>query len=230
MGGNKSTQVTEAIQKVAETFGCQPVDGVLTQNMKRYVIDGNNVILNRANPDHKVEEFVFQENEAYGLDIVMSTGEGKPKENGDVKTTLYKRAVEQNYLLKMKASRYVYSEIDNRFPTFPFTLRALDEKKARLGITELLNHNLVNPYPVLFEKQGEVVAQFKSTVLILPASISKITEAPLPYVQSDKTVEDAGLKHILSLGVKRSTKKKGKKKKAGKAAAPAGGEEAMETD
>lgn len=45
--------------------------------MKRFVIDGNKVILNKATPEHKVEEFEFEENQCYAIDIVMSTGEGK---------------------------------------------------------------------------------------------------------------------------------------------------------
>ena len=33
--------------------------------------------------------------------------------------------------------------------------RALgDEKQARLGVSECLNHELVIPYPVLYEKDG----------------------------------------------------------------------------
>ena len=46
----------------------------------------------------------------------------KAKET-DIKTTIYKRAVNQQYRLKLKASRYVFNEINQRFPTFPFTVR-----------------------------------------------------------------------------------------------------------
>jgi len=153
--GKKNTDVTEIINKVAEQFKCQPLEGVLSHQMKRFVIDGNKCIISKSTLDHKVEEFEFEENQAYSIDIVMSTGEGKAKE-AETRTTIYKRAVDQNYLLKMKAARYVFNEINNRFPTLPFTLRALDEKRGRLGITECLNHDLVNPYPVLYEKPGNL--------------------------------------------------------------------------
>ena len=43
---------------------------------------------------------------------------------------------------------------------------ALDERQARLGITECVSHNLVIPYPVLFEKPTEFIAQFKTTVFV----------------------------------------------------------------
>ncbi len=33
--------------------------------------------------------------------------------------------------------------------------RALEEKRARLGLVECVNHELLQPYPVLHEKLGE---------------------------------------------------------------------------
>lgn len=48
--------------------------------MKRYVIDGNKVIINKATAEQKVDEFEFEENMVIGVDIVMSTGEGKVNE------------------------------------------------------------------------------------------------------------------------------------------------------
>lgn len=33
-------------------------------------------------------------------------------------------------------------------------LRALEEKRARLGLVECVNHELLQPYPVLHEKPG----------------------------------------------------------------------------
>jgi hypothetical protein len=32
--------------------------------------------------------------------------------------------------------------------------RALEEKRARLGLVECMNHELLQPYPVLHEKPG----------------------------------------------------------------------------
>ena len=46
---------------------------------------------------------------------------------------------------------------DLRFPTMPFTLRALETERSRFGIVECLNHSLLHPYPVLHEKANELV-------------------------------------------------------------------------
>jgi len=105
--------------------------------------------------DQQVEEFTFEQNEVYVVDIVISTGEGKPKE-GETRTTIFKRAPETQYSLRSTHSRYVLTEVNKRFATMPFNLRSIgDETKARFGILELVKHDMVHPYPVLYEKEGE---------------------------------------------------------------------------
>lgn len=73
----QNKDVTEAIQKVAAAYDCKIVEGVLSHQLKQFVIDGNKVILSASNPDTRVDEAEFEENEVYSVDIVTSTGEGK---------------------------------------------------------------------------------------------------------------------------------------------------------
>eukprot|EP01116_Phalansterium_solitarium_P002001 TRINITY_DN11860_c1_g1_i1.p1 TRINITY_DN11860_c1_g1~~TRINITY_DN11860_c1_g1_i1.p1 ORF type:complete len:406 (+),score=147.45 TRINITY_DN11860_c1_g1_i1:49-1218(+) len=217
--GKKNTEVTDVIQKVADAYKTQPVEGVLSHQTKRFVIDGNNVILNKVALEQKVDEFEFEENQVYGVDVVVSSGDGKVREL-EARTTVYKRAVEAQYQLKTKAARQVLNEVNAKFPTFPFSLRGLeDEKQARLGIVECVRHDLMHPYPTLFEKPGEFVAQFKYTVLVLPSSTLRLNAHPLPFVASDYKIEDPAILAILAQGTKRSKKSKSKKKKTSNAAA-----------
>jgi methionine aminopeptidase len=53
------------------------VEGVLSHQLKQFVIDGNKVVLSVSNADTKVDDADFEENEVYAIDIVTSTGEGK---------------------------------------------------------------------------------------------------------------------------------------------------------
>lgn len=100
-----------------------------------------------------MEDGEFEENEAWGIDVVMSTGEGKSRVQDEKETTVYKRALDQNYSLKLKSSRAFFSEVQKRFTFMPFTLRALEKmQSSRLGLVECLNHGLLHPYPVLHEK------------------------------------------------------------------------------
>jgi hypothetical protein len=47
----------------------------------------------------------------------------QPKLLDEKQTTIYKRAMDKNYHLKIKASRFIYSEISQKFPIMPFTAR-----------------------------------------------------------------------------------------------------------
>ena len=42
--------VTEVIEKVCNEFNCSPVEGVLSHKIKHHLIDGNDVIINKASP------------------------------------------------------------------------------------------------------------------------------------------------------------------------------------
>jgi len=216
--GFKNTQITDAIGKIAAEYKVTPVVGVLSHQMKRFLIDGEKVIINKTDVDQKVDEIEFAPNEVYAIDIVMSTGDGKPKEM-DERTTVYKRSLDAVYKLKSKTSRSILSEIDKQFPTFPFTIRALDEKKVRFGIKECRDHDLVYSYPVLTEREGEFVAHFKYTALVLPSGTVKITGMSQlsNKTESVHTVANADIKNLLTQSV--AKKKPNNKKKKAKAKA-----------
>jgi len=126
--GKKNTDITNIIRKCADAFRVQPLEGVLSHQMKHNCIDANNVIINRPDVDQQVDEFTFEINQVYCLDVVMSTGDGKAREINS-RTTVFKRAVDRNYQLKLQASRQILAEINTKFPNHAFSLRSLDEKK-----------------------------------------------------------------------------------------------------
>uniref|UniRef100_A0A2I2Z7J9 Proliferation-associated 2G4 n=1 Tax=Gorilla gorilla gorilla TaxID=9595 RepID=A0A2I2Z7J9_GORGO len=122
--GNQNTQVTEAWNKVAHSFNCTPIEGMLSHQLKQHVIDGEKTIIQNPTDQQK--------------------------------TTIYKRDPSKQYGLKMKTSRAFFSEVERRFDAMPFTLRAFeDEKKARMGVVECAKHELLQPFNVLYEKEGE---------------------------------------------------------------------------
>lgn len=67
------------------------------------------------------------------------------------RTTVYQRDSTVTYQLKMKNSRAVFSDVQKKSGAFPFNIRALeDEKRARLGLQEAVQHSLVKPYEVMY--------------------------------------------------------------------------------
>lgn len=225
--GAKNTDVTKVVERVAQNYGVNTIATVRMHQMKRYVIDGvKEVALKDPTPEdfeegeEPVPECTFEQAEVYAIDVAMTTGDGKVRP-ADLRTTVFKRNVEVNYRLKMKASRYVVTEVDKKFPTLPFTLRHFDdERQAKMGITECMNHGLLMPYPSLVEKNDVKVAHFKCTVLLLPSGTTKVTGLPMPsYFKTEKEADEETaqiLKDIAEKEAKKAKKKAAKKKKKAK--------------
>lgn len=213
--------ITDYIQNVTEDFNCKPLEGMLSHQLKRNVIDGEKSIIQNPNDGQKKghEKCMFDVHEVYAIDILVSTGDGKAKEK-DTRTTVYKRT-SNIYSLKMKTSRVFFSEVSNKFTMMPFTLRAFeDEKQAKLGVVECVKHGLLEPYNVLWEKEGEFVAQFKFTLLLMPNGPIRITQGPAfdnDIVESEYSIKNEDIKSVLASSVSRKAQKKKKKKATGKA-------------
>lgn len=225
--GTLNNDVTKLVQKVADAYKCNPLEGVLSHELKKHLIDGNNCIINKETFEQKVEERELQVNEVYGLDVIISTGEGKPKES-EFKTTVFKRAIEKAYNLKTKSGRAFYNELINKYPSLCFSIRSFeDEITAKIGVKESMEHDLLNTYPVLIEKPGEIVAHFKFTVLIVENRTFAITGLPLDlsHFKSDKKIEDEEINKLLAMNMdkkaqnslKKKQKKEGEKKVEGQA-------------
>jgi len=210
-----NSSVTEAIAKICEQFGVTPLEGVISHKVKKHLIDGNDVIINKETPEQRVEEFEFAPGDVIGLDVYVSTGEGKPKES-EFRTTVYKRELDAQYNLKIKSSRAFFAEVNKRFPTLPFAIRAFEDPVgAKVGVKECLDHDLLTGYPVLTEKVGEFVAQFKGTVAVLPRS-TVVLAGDIPLAaryETEKTLVDQDLVALIASDLwKKEDKKKVAKK------------------
>jgi len=205
--------VTAVIERAAAAFNVNVVEGVLSHQMKQHVIDGNKVILAKESAEHRVEEEEIEELDVFAIDIIFTTGEGKPREVDELKTTIYKHQVDQSYNLKMKASREVFSQVTSDHPTLPFSLRQYDGTRTRLGMKECINHDLFVPYPVLEEKEGDFVAHAKFTVLMTEEGVQRITGGLLAQCQPETPCQDEELATIYQAAVDKAAKKAAKKKK-----------------
>ncbi|CAF1486214.1 unnamed protein product [Didymodactylos carnosus] len=214
--------VTEMIDKIANAYHCRPVEGMISYQMTRGIIDGEKRIYQNPTESQRrdtYEKHEFALHEVYAVDVLISSGDGKPRES-DLRTTVYKKK-DLIYQLRMKSSRVFLSEVEKRFSLMPFTLRHFeDEKRARMGVIECAKHELVEPYPVYHEKDGEFVAEFKFTLLLMPNGQLKITGFPLDpdHYESEYKIQDQDIKQLLTSTVKRQQKKKKKNKKQGGAA------------
>lgn len=225
--GNSNADVTKIFDNICKTFNVNMCEGVLTHQLKRFVIDGNKVIIGKENHEQKVNDVKFEAGEVYAVDICMSTGEGKPRV-GESRTTVYKRVVDATYRLKRASSRFVLNEVNKKFPTLPFNVRSLsDATKAKAGVIECVKNDLLQAYDVLYEKDGAHVVHFKFTVLLRNTNTARITgtEAEETLFKGlnltcDKTPDDE-LRKVLATSTKRKKRRKRGKKKKKKAPAEA---------
>lgn len=220
--GNSNYLITDNYAKISTDFGCNMVEGVLSHEVKQHVIDGNKAIICKETFDQHVEEYDFAVNQAYILDVMVTTGEGKPRET-EFRTTVFQRALDVTYNLKLKASRTFLAEVNRRFPTLLFSLNNFDDQRnARLGVSECLKHNMLYSYPVLAERANDLVAQFKVTVLILESGTVVIT--PVLFnadaYKTERQITDEFVKTTLEvpmptgLAPKKTKAKKNKKRKS----------------
>jgi len=230
--GNENLEVTETINKVADAFECKPVDGMVSHQLEQNRIDGDKTILHSLTEAQSKEHDTsnFEVHEVYGVDVLVSTGEGTNKEK-DAKTVIFKKT-DMTYMLKMKTSREFLSQVTKNYGPMPFNLRNFeDEKKARMGVVECAKHSVVQPFHVLYEKEGTFVAQFKFTLLLMPNGPHKITGLPFDAAlyKSDKKIEDSEINTLLKQSANPKAAKK-KKKAAEKAVSEETGEKKIEED
>ncbi|KAK0235951.1 proliferation-associated protein 1 [Armillaria nabsnona] len=224
--GNKNWAVTEAVASAASTWDCKPVEGMLSCEQKQNLIDGKKrIILNPSEAQKRdFEAVTFAEGEVYGIDILISSGEDGKARIEESRTTLFQRDSAITYQLKMKTSRAVFSEVQKKAGAFPFNVRVLeDEKRARMGLQEAVQHSLVKPYEVIYTPSSTFVAAFHFTIALLPAGPSLITHPPIWYkpelVKTEKELEDEELKAVLARNLRENKKNKKKKAKAEEEAA-----------
>ncbi|KAI1796851.1 proliferation-associated protein 1 [Ganoderma leucocontextum] len=220
--GNKNWTVTDAVNKIAAAFDCKPVEGMLSCQQTQNVIDGKRrIILNPSEEQKKgFETVTFAENEVWGIDILVSSSEDGKARLEESRTTIYQKEATVTYQLKMKTSRAVFSEVQKKAGAFPFNIRSLeDEKRARLGLQEAVQHSLVKPYEVVFTPANTFVAAFHFTIALLPGGPTMITSPPVWYkpelVKSEKSLEDAEFKELLTKPLRENKKAKKKVKTEG---------------
>ena len=164
--GKSNNFITSCLEQVATAYGVYPVMGVLSHQLRQNIIDGENVIINRMDSENKVDEVIFDKYQVYHMDIVYSTHDTKPKESTK-RISVYKRGNTDVYNLKMKASRQIFSEVQEDYGLFPFTLNYLnDTKSAKFGIVECVKAGLLEPLRVLRQDDTAHIAKCSFTVVI----------------------------------------------------------------
>ena len=212
---HRSIDIAKAIQDVAKAHNVRVVDAVYSHNTSEYSYVGDNHIYAVPYQKNNCPNFEIIPNSYFCIDVAMSTGEGIAKDTGNVPTTVFANTG-RPYQLRMNASKKVMSEVHHKFPDFPFSIRHLKSKYPRMGLNEAMKHGAIIQHPVLFEKSGEIVSQFKFYIMVKsngPQLVGGLSTEPAGFPGHHKEVEEV-YRNILITSLKKKKKKKKKKSKA----------------
>lgn len=191
----RNWDVTNVVDKVAKEFGTVPLESMLLHNQGKNLLYGpKEIILNPTKENkNQMDTFKFEEGEVYGLDVLVSTSaEGKVKLS-EYKTSLYK-LTGTTYALKLKTSHKTLGDFKRKaLAHYPFNVKNLeDPRKARVGLIECVNHQVMLAYDIQAEKQGEFVGQFFTTLAVTKDGVVRITSPSFDgsLYQSDKALSE----------------------------------------
>lgn len=156
------TQMTQMLEKVAKAYGCSVVESTTIWQFEHNEIESKKKII--LAPGEGVRgEGLPEVGEVWGVEVGISLGSGKVKNNGN-RTTLHRRTA-QTFGLKRPTSRQLLSEVVKRFGTFPFSLRQIeDEKVAKVGVVECVRGGVLCQYEVVVDKDSQPVARLFTTI------------------------------------------------------------------
>lgn len=176
--GKSNWNVTDIVDEVAAAYLVAAVEDMLSHLQLRNVMYGDQEIILNPLPKNRKQmgTFKFAENEVYALDVLMTTAPNGKVRSTDLRTSLYKLTGNQ-YALRMKMSHKTLADLREHLSgLFPVNIREFeDNSRARGGLVEACNHNVVLPYEVVGAKEGEYVAQVLTTFGITKNGIVKYT-------------------------------------------------------
>lgn len=66
--------MTDVIQKISDAYQVSPLEGVLSHELKKHLIDGNKVIINKETFEQRVDVQEFAVHDVFALDVFVSSG------------------------------------------------------------------------------------------------------------------------------------------------------------
>ena len=112
----------------------------------------------------------MEEGELYAIETFGSTGKGIVHE--DLECSHYMKNFDVGHVpLRMSKAKELLGVIDKNFGTLAFCRRFIDRlgvDKYLLGIKNLCDVGLVQPYPPLVDVKGSYTAQYEHTLILRP--------------------------------------------------------------
>eukprot|EP00929_Paragymnodinium_shiwhaense_P118240 TRINITY_DN90178_c0_g1_i1.p1 TRINITY_DN90178_c0_g1~~TRINITY_DN90178_c0_g1_i1.p1 ORF type:complete len:557 (+),score=189.67 TRINITY_DN90178_c0_g1_i1:108-1673(+) len=171
------SEIGEAIQEVIESYeielngkthAIKPVRNLNGHSIGPYQIHGGKSV-----PIVKTtESTIMEEGEFYAIETFASTGKGYVVE--DLECSHYMKIFDAPHTpLRVKSSKALLHEIEKNFGTLAFCRRWLDDcgqTRHLMALKNLVDNDLVQPYPPLCDMKGSYVSQMEHTILLRPTA------------------------------------------------------------
>jgi len=180
-----SNGVYNYMNDITKTYECELLDcdetidncsGIFSYQVSQDIISGRNdkspdheqhkmIFHGQNRHDYDIEDFQFEHNQVFIMDVSVSSGNGYVNICDHKDTTIYKHNFDTFYNLKLQASRHTCNEFKKR-GCFPTTVRDFQDNKIKLGLVECYKSNVLDAYPVLYEKPDEYVGNYTFTLIL----------------------------------------------------------------
>lgn len=169
------SDIGEAIQEVIESYEIElngktlPVKPV--RNLNGHSIGPYQIHAGKSVPIVKNgETTVMEENEFYAIETFASCGKGYVVE--DLDCSHYMKIFDATHVpLRVKSSKALLHSIEQNFGTLAFCRRWLEDlgnTRHLMALKNLVDNDLVQPYPPLCDQKGSYVTQMEHTILMRP--------------------------------------------------------------
>jgi len=169
------TDIGEAIQETIESYEVElngtvypmkPVRNLNGHSIAPYQIHAGKSVPIVKNQDNTIME----EGEFYAIETFASTGKGCVFE--DMECSHYMKIFDAEKVpLRVKSAKALLHAIDKQFGTLAFCRRWLDdmgETRHLMALKNLVDNDLVQPYPPLCDVRGSIVTQMEHTIYLGP--------------------------------------------------------------
>ena len=161
-------------------FGLKTYKLKAIKNLCGHTVDRYKVHASKKVPAIKREDNTkMEEGEVYAIETFASTGKGIVFDNGDCSHYMMEEYANGDKLKNEKA-KALYNHIKTNYSTLAWCRRWLDEggfKNHSLALRNLIDREIVTPYPPLYDIEGSYVSQFEHTFILRPTIKEILTVA-----------------------------------------------------
>ena len=159
------SKLSEAIENTIKSFGFNPIANLTGHGLDFYDLHADPQVPNiKINADYKLSE-----NQVIAIEPFATTGIGMVKDTTEL--FIFSSIPEKIKPIRNADARKILDFV-SQFNGLPFAQRWLEkslnmsEFKIKIAMREMLNNDIINPYPVLSEVGGGIVSQAEHTVII----------------------------------------------------------------